>query len=157
MSAFGGKADMTYCGISLSRSLSGVKRTCLVASHMSAFDPMRTLSDTLRRATGNWIHDTAWNRVPGPCNRNHTSKDTLYGLGPHKFGVAGTLYMTARDEYLLKAAELSAMAQAETDRADKVEFENLARAYLRLAEQAERNSQADIVSETPLKKDRDQA
>ena len=127
MSAFGGKADMTYCGISLSRSLSGVKRTCLVASHMSAFDPMRTLSDTLRRATGNWIHDTAWNRVPGPCNRNHTSKDTLYGLGPHKFGVAGTLYMTARDEYLLKAAELSAMAQAETDRADKVEFENLAR------------------------------
>ena len=127
MSAFGGKADMTYCGISLSRSLSGVKRTCLVASHMSAFDPMRTLSDTLRRATGNWIHDTAWNRVPGPCNRNHTSKDTLYGLGPHKFGVAGTLYMTARDEYLLKAAELSAMAKAETDRADKVEFENLAR------------------------------
>ena len=65
--------------------------------------------------------------------------------------------MTARDEYLLKAAELSAMAKAETDRADKVEFENLARAYLRLAEQAERNSQADIVSETPLKKDRDQA
>jgi hypothetical protein len=63
--------------------------------------------------------------------------------------------MTARDEYLLKAAELSAMAQAETDRADKVEFENLARAYLRLAEQAERNSQ--VVSETPLKKDRDQA
>jgi hypothetical protein len=62
------------------------------------------------------------------CNRNNTSKDTLYGLGPHKFGVAGTLYMTARDEYLLRAAELSAMAQAE------------------------RNSQADIVSETPLKR-----
>ena len=86
------------------------------------------------------------------CNRNNTSKDTLYGLGPHKFGVAGTLYMTARDEYLLRAAELSAMAQAETDRANKVEFENLARAYLRLAERAERNSQADIVSKTPLKR-----
>ena len=27
MSAFGGKADMTVCGVSLSRSLSGVKRT----------------------------------------------------------------------------------------------------------------------------------
>jgi hypothetical protein len=73
-----------------------------------------------------------------------------------KFGVAGTLYMTARDEYLLRAAELSAMAQAETDCADKVEFENLARAYLRLAEQAERNSRAGV-SETPLKRDRDRA
>jgi hypothetical protein len=65
--------------------------------------------------------------------------------------------MTPRDQYLLRAAELSAMAQAETDHAGKVEFENLARAYLRLAEQAERNSQADTISETPLQKDRDQA
>jgi hypothetical protein len=65
--------------------------------------------------------------------------------------------MTPRDEYLLKAAALSAMAQAEMDRADKVEFEILARAYLRLAKQAERNSHADVASETPLKKDRHQA
>jgi hypothetical protein len=36
MSAFGGKADMTFCGISLSRSLLGVKLTWLVAAHMSA-------------------------------------------------------------------------------------------------------------------------
>jgi len=42
MSAFGGKADMAYRGISLSRSLSGVKRTWLVAAHMSAYDPKRT-------------------------------------------------------------------------------------------------------------------
>jgi hypothetical protein len=41
--AFGGKADMTFCGISLSRSLLGVTRTWLVAAHMSAFDPKRTL------------------------------------------------------------------------------------------------------------------
>jgi hypothetical protein len=33
----------------------------------------------------------------------------------------------------------------------------MARAYLRLAEQAERNSLTDIVYETPPKKDRDQA
>ena len=65
--------------------------------------------------------------------------------------------MTPRDQYLLRAAEFSAMAQAETDRADKVEFENLARAYLRLAEQAERNSQAATIYETALKKDRNQA
>ena len=51
--------------------------------------------------------------------------------------------MGPREEYLLRAAELSAMAQIEPDLADKVEFENLARAYLRLAEQAERNNQGD--------------
>ena len=49
------------------------------------------------------------------------------------------------------------MAQIETNRVSKVEFENLARAYLRLAEQAERNSQADTVYETPFKKDSDRA
>jgi hypothetical protein len=42
MSALGGKADMTLCGNPLSRSLLGVKRTWLVAAHMSAFDPKRT-------------------------------------------------------------------------------------------------------------------
>jgi hypothetical protein len=42
MSAFGSKADMLFCGISLSRSLLGVKRTSLFAAHMSAFDPKRT-------------------------------------------------------------------------------------------------------------------
>src|SRR5262245_26122938 len=42
MSAFGGKADMAFCGFSLSRSLLGVKQTCRFAAHMSAFDPKRT-------------------------------------------------------------------------------------------------------------------
>jgi hypothetical protein len=54
--------------------------------------------------------------------------------------------MTPRHEYLLRAAELSAMAQFETDPADKMEFENLALAYLRLAKQAERNTQAYAIS-----------
>ena len=65
--------------------------------------------------------------------------------------------MGLRTEYLLRAAELSARAQTETDPADKLEFENLARAYLRLAKQAERNSQTDIVYETPPEKKRDRA
>ena len=65
--------------------------------------------------------------------------------------------MGPRDEYLLRAAELSAKAQIETDPADKLEFENLARAYLRLAKQAERNSQTDIVYETPPEKKPDRA
>ena len=42
MSAFGGKADMTFCGNPLSRSLLGAKRTCPFALHMSANDPKRT-------------------------------------------------------------------------------------------------------------------
>ena len=42
MSAFGGKADMALCGISLSRSLLGEERTWACALHMSAFDPKRT-------------------------------------------------------------------------------------------------------------------
>ena len=61
--------------------------------------------------------------------------------------------MTLRQEYLVRAAELSAKAQAGNDHARKVEFQNLARAFLRLAEQAERNSHADIVYETPPKKE----
>src|SRR5262245_41142927 len=32
---------MAFCGISLSRSLLGVKRACRFAPHMSAFDPKR--------------------------------------------------------------------------------------------------------------------
>src|SRR5262245_65397952 len=62
--------------------------------------------------------------------------------------------MGPRDKYLLKAAELSAMAQIETHPAHKVEFENLSRAYLRLAAQAERNNQG---YETAQKRDRNQA
>ena len=42
MSAIGCKADMGFCGITLSRSLLGVKRTSGIALHMSTFDPKRT-------------------------------------------------------------------------------------------------------------------
>jgi hypothetical protein len=83
------------------------------------------------------------------CQKTHCSD----GTG----GSSGSEGMTQREEYLLRAAELSARAQAESDAARKVEFENMARAYLRLAEQAERNSLTDIVYETPPKKDRDRA
>src|SRR5262245_51508286 len=39
---FRGQSSMAFCGMSLSRSLLGVKRTWLVAAHMSAFDPKPT-------------------------------------------------------------------------------------------------------------------
>jgi hypothetical protein len=41
-STHGGKADMAFCGISLSRSLLVVKRTWPAAVHMSAYDPKQT-------------------------------------------------------------------------------------------------------------------
>jgi hypothetical protein len=63
--------------------------------------------------------------------------------------------MILRDVYLMKAAELISKVDGELDPALKTEFENLARAYLRLAEQADLNNQTDIVYETP-DKDRDQ-
>jgi len=77
------------------------------------------------------------------------------GWGLHEFCVAGD--MDLRHAYLLRAAELSAMAQTEMDPTKTLEFENLARAYLRLAKQAERNGQTDIVYETPPEKKRDRA
>ena len=45
MSAFRGKADMTIGTCPLSRSVSGVKQTCVFALHMSANDPKRTSAD----------------------------------------------------------------------------------------------------------------
>ncbi|HEX3341840.1 MAG TPA: hypothetical protein VHT68_22005 [Pseudolabrys sp.] len=63
--------------------------------------------------------------------------------------------MTPRDVYLTRAAELISKIDGELDPALSAEFENLARAYLRLADQAELNNQTDIVYETP-DKDRDQ-
>jgi len=61
--------------------------------------------------------------------------------------------MDRRDAYLFKAAELSELARNERYSVLKVEFENLARAYLRLADLAERNSHPDTVYEMPPKED----
>lgn len=57
--------------------------------------------------------------------------------------------VTAGDEYRAKAAELRARARRESDANLRAELDNLALAFLRLAAQAERNNQADIVYETP--------
>ena len=57
--------------------------------------------------------------------------------------------VTAGDEYRAKAAELRARARRESDAILRAELDNLALAFLRLAAQAQRNNQADIVYETP--------
>ena len=85
----------------------GTKRTSLVAAHMSAFGGKADISNIFSALllAGNQMHNVAWNRSSGRCNRNDMSKDTLDGRGEHKFCVAGTLSMIPRDQYLLRAAE----------------------------------------------------
>jgi hypothetical protein len=57
--------------------------------------------------------------------------------------------MTAGDDYRAKAAAMNARAKQESNLLIRAEFDNLALAYLRLAEQAERNAQANLVDEPP--------
>ena len=55
--------------------------------------------------------------------------------------------MTPADAYRVKAGDMASLARAETDPFGKAEYEKLSLAYLRLAEQADRNSQNDVVWE----------
>ena len=57
--------------------------------------------------------------------------------------------MAAGDEYRIKAAEMIARAKSERNPLTRAENENLALAYLRLADQADKNATADLVYETP--------
>jgi hypothetical protein len=60
--------------------------------------------------------------------------------------------MTSQDNYLFRAAELLAKSESEADPEKRTELENLGRAFLRLAEQARRNSETDITYEPPSPK-----
>ena len=62
--------------------------------------------------------------------------------------------MSSGDDYRAKAAEFATTASNEVHAVTRVELESLARAYVRLAEQADRNSTNDIVYVTPVR-DRD--
>jgi hypothetical protein len=57
--------------------------------------------------------------------------------------------MAAGDEYRIKAAEMNARAKSERNPLTRAEHENLALAYLRLADQADKNATVDLVYETP--------
>jgi hypothetical protein len=55
------------------------------------------------------------------------------------------------DKYRIKAAEFYAQARRATSLSPqlRVQFENLAKTYLLLAEQADRNEKADLIYEPP--------
>ncbi len=57
--------------------------------------------------------------------------------------------MTPGDQYRARAVEFEAKAKCESNPTTQAEFENLARSYRRLAEQADRNAQPDVVYEPP--------
>ncbi len=61
--------------------------------------------------------------------------------------------MTSGDFYRTKAAELHAKALHESNPKVQAELEGLAIAYIRLAKQADRNTQLDISYETPPPKE----
>ena len=60
--------------------------------------------------------------------------------------------MTSADRYRALAAECDAKAKQEADWQIRAEWENMARSYHRLAQQAERNAQTDVTYETPLQR-----
>jgi hypothetical protein len=57
--------------------------------------------------------------------------------------------MAPADRYRYLAAELDAKAKSERNPKQQAEFENLAKAYRRLARQADQNFLIDIVYEPP--------
>jgi hypothetical protein len=57
--------------------------------------------------------------------------------------------MGTGDHYRIRAAEFHARACNETNRTLKTQFDNLALAYLRLAELADRNDNVELVYEPP--------
>ena len=57
--------------------------------------------------------------------------------------------MVPGDNYRARTLQLLARAETESDPQMRAELENLAAAFLRLAEQAERNSQFDLTYEPP--------
>ncbi len=65
--------------------------------------------------------------------------------------------MTTGDQYRVKAGDFAALARAESDPFAKAEYEKLSLAYLRLADQADRNSEIDVVYATPLAAQQQQA
>ena len=58
--------------------------------------------------------------------------------------------MTVADQYRAKGLQFATMANAERNPRLQLEYAGMAEAYFRLALQAEKNQQTDVVYETPV-------
>jgi hypothetical protein len=65
--------------------------------------------------------------------------------------------MTTGDQYRVKAAEMYALARAETETSARKALQNLALSYIRLAAQADRNARMGILYEPPAAQPQPQA
>ena len=80
------------------------------------------------------------------------SSGTFCGLGMlgcMSNDIAGGSEMSTGDEYRIKAAAFHARAVCQTSPRIKKQYEDLSRAYLRLAEQADRNACVYLAYEPP--------
>ena len=59
--------------------------------------------------------------------------------------------MNSADTYRRKAVELEALMRGEKDRAARIQWENMGKAYRRLAELADRNARTHLVYEPPIR------
>jgi len=57
--------------------------------------------------------------------------------------------MTSADQYRAKGLQFAAMANLQSNPRLQLEYAGMAEAYFRLAQQAEKNQQTDLVYETP--------
>jgi len=73
------------------------------------------------------------------------------GLAGFALWVRGVA-MASGDQYRIKAASFHASAPCAHSPRLRVQYENLSKAYLRLAEQADRNDVVDITYEPPVPK-----
>ena len=70
-------------------------------------------------------------------------RPVMYNCAPSGWGNC------VSDEYRVKAAQLAAEAKQTIDPVRRIQLETLERSYLRLAMQADKNRETDIVYETP--------
>ena len=75
-------------------------------------------------------------------SRLNSTKNDIDGGGP--------TMMNPADQYRVKAGDMASLARAEKDPFQKAEFERLSLAYLRLADQADRNSRNDVCWYDPV-------
>ena len=115
---------------------------CSATRHVR-FTPESDLTTATKRWRG------TCKRLPCVFNFLFAEQSLIAGRFPLRCLLKWGLQMSKADHYRKRAAKFHTKAQNETDPELRIRFENLVRAYLQLAERADRNRQIDFVSEPP--------